>query len=216
MDVPALQALSHNRRADVRAAVCAVETAMLPVPWAHYRALAETPLRIVVEQVLAASGRTLLTVGGGYLSGYTDEIRQRLAHEGIGVLPRDDRAVLTLILLFSVAIPRASGATQPDQLWTQGTPVPRDQLKGCQVSDTVLTSALQRLTDADLVRRTRTGYVLGHQFLRLTPAVGAELFEQLILLADPDSPLAESIRRRRARPTVPMATAPDHEVHDTP
>ncbi|MFB6931295.1 hypothetical protein [Streptomyces chartreusis] len=189
---------------------------MLPVRPAHYRALAETPLRVVVEQVLAASGRTLLSVGGGYLSGYTDEIRQRLAHEGIGVLPRDDRAVLTLILLFSVAIPRANGTTMPDQLWTQGTPVPRDQLKGCQLSDVVLTSALQRLTDADLVRRTRTGYALGNQFLRLTPAASAELFEQLILLADPDSPLAESIHRRRARAIRPTATAPDHEVDDTP
>ncbi|MFF2023471.1 hypothetical protein ACFVW2_16965 [Streptomyces sp. NPDC058171] len=216
MDVPALHALSHNRRADVRAAVCAVETAMLPVPSTHYRALAETPLRMVVEQVLAASGRTLLAVGGGYLSGYSDEIRHRLTHEGIGVLPREDRAVLTLILLFSVAVPRASGTTLPEQLWTQGEPVPREQLKGCQVSDVVLTGALQRLTDADLVRRTRTGYALGHQFLRLTPALGAELFEQLILLADPDSALAESIRRRRARPTVPTAPAPDHEVHDTP
>ncbi|MEJ8673051.1 hypothetical protein WKI71_45575 [Streptomyces sp. MS1.AVA.1] len=215
MDIPALQALSHNRRADVRAAVCAVETAMLPVPSARYRALAETPLRIVVEQVLAASGRTLLAVGGGYLTGYSDEIRHRLAHEGIGVLPRDDRAVLTLILLFSVAVPRASGTALPEQLWTQGDPVPREQLKDCQVSDVALTGALQRLTDADLVRRTRTGYVLGHQFLRLTPAVGAELFEQLILLADPDSALAESIRRRRARPTVPTP-APDREVHDTP
>ncbi|MET7700301.1 hypothetical protein [Streptomyces sp. NPDC005485] len=216
MDVPALEALSHNRRSDVRAAVCAVETAMLPVRPAHYRALAETPLRVVVEHVLAASGRTLLVVGGGYLSGYTDEIRQRLAHEGIGVLPREDRAVLTLILLFSVAIPRASGTTLPDQLWTRGTPVPRDQLKGCRVSDVVLTSALQRLTDADLVRRTKTGYVLGNQFLRLTPTVGTELFERLILLADPDSPLAESIRRRHAPRAVPTATAPDHEVHDTP
>ncbi|MFE0349463.1 hypothetical protein [Streptomyces griseoluteus] len=216
MDVPALQALSHNRRADVRAAVCAVETAMLPVRPTHYRALAETPLRIVVEQVLAASGRTLLAVGGGYLTGYTDEIRQRLAHEGIGVLPRDDRAVLTLILLFSVAIPRASGITLPERLWTQGTPVPRDQLKDCQVSDAALTGALQRLTDADLVRRTKAGYVLGNQFLRLTPAAGAELFEQLILLADPDGPLAESIRRRRALHAVPPAAAPDHEVPDTP
>ncbi|MFE4334443.1 hypothetical protein ACFRQM_35085 [Streptomyces sp. NPDC056831] len=216
MDVPALEALSYNRRADVRAAVCAVETAALPVRPAHYRALAETPLRVVVEQVLAASGRTLLAVGGGYLSGYTDEIRQRLAHEGIGVLPRDDRAVLTLILLFSVAIPRASGTTLPDQLWTLGTPVPRDQLKDCQVSDVVLTSALQRLTNADLVRRTKAGYVLGNQFLRLTPTAGAELFEQLILLADPDSPLAESLRRRRTLRAVPMATAPDQKVHDTP
>lgn len=217
MEVPALEALSHNRRADVRAAVCAVESAMLPVRPTHFRALAETPLRVVVEQVLAASGRTLLAVGGGYLSGYTDEIRQRLAHEGTGVLPREDRAVLTLIMLFSVAIPRASGTTLPDQLWTQGASVTRDQLKGCRVSDAVLTSALQRLTDADLVRRTKTGYALGNQFLRLTPAVGTELFERLILLADPDSPLAESIRRRHVpRVAVPTAAVPDYEVPDTP
>ena len=216
MDIPALDALSHNRRADVRAAVCAVETAALPVRPAHYRALAETPLRVVVEQVLTASGRTLLAVDGGYLSGYTDEIRQRLVHEGIGVLPRDDRAVLTLILLFSVALPRASGTALPDQLWTRGSPVPRDQLKDCRVPDGVLTSALQRLTDADLVRRTKTGYVLGHQILRLTPTAGTELFEQLILLADPGSPLAESIRRRRTlQPALPTS-APIHEVQDTP
>jgi len=215
MDEPALHALSHNRRADVRAAVCAVETAMRPVRPAHYRALAEIPLRFVVEQVLAASGRTLLAVGGGYLSGYSDDIRQRLAHEGIGVLPREDRAVLALVLLRSVAIPRASGTLLPDQLWTEGTPVPKEDLKRCRLSDVTLTIALQRLTDADLVRRTKTGYVLGNQFLRLTPAAGAELFERLILLADPDSPLAESIRRRTSH-TEPPVTVPEHKVEDAP
>ncbi|MFD7966710.1 hypothetical protein ACFV5J_38600 [Streptomyces zaomyceticus] len=216
MDIPALDALPHNRRADVRAAVCAVETTMLPVRPAHYRALAETPLRVVVEQVLAASGRTLLAVAGGYLSGYDDDIRQRLAHEGIGILPRDDRAVLTLVLLHSVAIPRASGTAVPDQPWTRGTPVPVHELKGCQVPDGVITSALQRLVDADLVRHTKTGYVLGHQFLRLTKSAGSQLFEELILLADPAGPLAESIRRRRAfRPTLP-ATVTDHETQDMP
>jgi hypothetical protein len=216
VDIPSLDALPHNRRADVRAAVCAVETAMLPVRPAHYRALAETPLRVVVEQVLAASGRTLLAVGGGYLSGYDDGIRQRLAHEGIGILPRDDRAVLTLVLLHSVAIPQASGIAVPDQPWTRGTPVPVHELKGCQVPDGVITSALQRLADADLVRHTKTGYILGHQFLRLTKPAGSELFEELILLADPTGPLAESIRRRRAFRPAPPATVPDRETQDTP
>ncbi|MCX4755112.1 hypothetical protein [Kitasatospora purpeofusca] len=216
MDVPSLDALPHNRRADVRAAVCAVETARLPVRPAHYRALAETALRVVVEQVLAASGRTLLAVGGGYLSGYDDDIRQRLVHEGIGILPRDDRAVLTLVLLHSVAIPQAAGTTLPDQPWTRGTPVPVQELKDSRVPDGVVTSALQRLADADLVRHTKAGYVLGHQFLRLTKPAGSELFEELILLADPAGPLAESIRRRRApRPASP-ATAPDRETRETP
>lgn len=189
---------------------------MLPVRPAHYRALAETPLRVVVEQVLAASGRTLLAVAGGYLSGYDDDIRQRLVHEGIGILPRDDRAVLTLVLLHSVAIPQASGTTVPDQPWTRGTPVPVHELKGCQVPDGVITSALQRLVDADLVRPTKTGYVLGHQFLRLTKPAGSQLFEELILLADPTGPLAESIRRRRAFRPAPPATVTDRETQDTP
>ncbi len=216
MDIPALDSLPHGRRADVRAAVSAVETARLPVRPAYYRALAETALRVVVEQVLAASGRTLLAVGGGYLSGYDDDIRQRLAHEGIGILPRDDRAVLTLVLLHSVAIPQAAGVTLPDQPWTLGTPVPVQELKGYRVPDGVVTSALQRLVDADLVRHTRTGYVLGHQFLRLTKSAGSELFEELILLADPAGPLAESIRRRRAfRPASPTVV-PDRQRQDTP
>ncbi|WP_051817359.1 hypothetical protein [Kitasatospora sp. NRRL B-11411] len=216
MDIPALDSLPHGRRADVRAAVCAVETARLPVRPAHYRALAETALRVVVEQVLAASGRTLLAVAGGYLSGYDDDIRQRLAHEGIGILPRDDRAVLTLVLLHSIAIPQASGTTLPDQLWTHGTPVPVQELKGGRVPDGVVASALQRLADADLVRHTKTGYLLGYQFLRLTKSASSELFEELILLADPAGPLAESIRRRRAFRSAPQTVAPGRETQETP
>lgn len=81
MELTLLQALPEQRRAEVRAAVCAVETARLPVPAAYFRALAEVPLRRVVEEVLAASGRELLAVGEGFLSGYDDAVRKRLAAE---------------------------------------------------------------------------------------------------------------------------------------
>jgi hypothetical protein len=197
-----LQALSEHRRADVRAAVCAVETARLPVPAGRFRALAETALRMVVEEVLAASGRALLAVGGGYLSGYEDTVRQRLAVEGIGVLPREDRAVLTLVMLLSVAVPRSEGRVLPQTLWTQGIPVSREHLKQSSVADGVVDAALSRLMGADLVRRSAgSGVVLGPQFLRLTPPVQTALFEQLVLLAEPTGALAESIRRRRAQTT---------------
>ncbi|WP_406349752.1 hypothetical protein [Streptomyces sp. NBC_00658] len=44
VEVVLLQALSEQRRAEVRAAVCAVETArLLPVPAVRFRALAEVP-----------------------------------------------------------------------------------------------------------------------------------------------------------------------------
>ncbi|MEV5124669.1 hypothetical protein AB0K49_18040 [Streptomyces decoyicus] len=108
-----------------------------------------------------------------------------------------DRAVLTLVVVFSVVIPRASGAVSPETLWTQGEPVLKEQLRNAAVSDGALDAALRRLTDADLVRYARPGLLLGHQFLRLTPQVETRLFEELVLLADPHGALAESIRRRR-------------------
>ncbi|WP_328688095.1 hypothetical protein OHA74_53230 [Streptomyces phaeochromogenes] len=202
MELTLLQALPEQRRAEVRAAVCAVETARLPVPAAYFRALAEVPLRRVVEEVLAASGRELLAVGEGFLSGYDDAVRKRLAAEGIGILPREDRAVLALVLLFSVAVPRARGSVLPQTLWTQGVPVSRERLKESAVSDGVVDAALRRLAAADLVRFTAAGIVLGSQLLRLTPAAQTALFEQLVLLAEPAGALAGSILRLRARNTL--------------
>jgi hypothetical protein len=204
VEVLYLEALSEQRRAEVRAAVCAVETALRPVPAARFRALAEVPLRRVVEEVLAASGRALLGVGDGFVSGYDDTVRARLADEGVGVLPVEDRAVLTLVLLFSVAVPRAGGSVLPQALWTQGVPVSRERLKESAVPDGVVDAALSRLATADLVRSTGSrstgsGFVLGSQLLRLTPAAQADLFEQLVLLAEPRGVMAESIWRRRAR-----------------
>jgi hypothetical protein len=125
----ALEMLAPARRADVLAAVCALEYASAPVPLASFRALAEPALREAVEEVLAAAGRVLLTVGTGFLSGYDDRIAARLAEEGAGVLRLDDRAVLTLVLLFCVAIPRAEGRIPHEGSWTQAQPVPRTRLE---------------------------------------------------------------------------------------
>jgi hypothetical protein len=194
----ALRMLAPARQADVIAAVCAVEHASAPVPLASFRALAEPALREVVAEVLAAAGRVLLTSGSGFLSGYDDRIADQLAEEGTGVLRADDRAVLTLVVLFSIAIPQAEGRISREGSWTRAQPVPRTRLENeTKIHKSVIGPALTRLQDAGIVRYTNDGIAPGPQFDRLTPAMSASLFEELVLLAEPEGALAESIRRRR-------------------
>ena len=150
-----LNALPQQRQADVLAALCVLETDSRPVPANFYRALAEPALREVVRGILATAGRVLVETGTGYASGYDDGIADRLAEEGIGVLPPDDRAVLTLVLLFSVAIPRAEGKLAPEAPWTRGQPVPRERLYGTKVPKGVVKAGLQR----------------GHEFVRPLPTL---------------------------------------------
>lgn len=192
-----LDGLPAPRRADVMAAVSAVETAEQPVPGNAFRALAEAPMRHVVEQVLAVSGRVLLRSGSGYLSGYDDAIVARFIEEGIGVLPREDRAVLTLVVLFAVAIPRAERTIPTEAPWSRGEPVLRERLKDSRLPDNVIDGALRRLRDARIISSGPRGISPGPQFDRLTAAVSARIFEELVLLAEPSGSLAERIRRRR-------------------
>jgi len=192
-----LEMLPSARRADVLAAVCALEYASGPVPLTSFRALAEPALREVVQELLAAAGRVLVPAGAGFASGYDDQVAARLAEEGAGVLRREDRAVLTLVLLLSVAIPRAEGKIPPEASWTHARPVPRERLADTRLHLTVIGAALTRLQDAGIVRYTNGGLVPGPQFDRLTPAMSARLFEDFVLLAEPEGVLAESIHRRR-------------------
>jgi hypothetical protein len=192
-----LDKLPYARQTDVLTAVCALESASRPLPTSSYRALAESTLREVVGEMLAAAGRVLVQAGAGYTSGYSDHIAERLAAEGIGILQPDDRAVLTLVLLFSVAIPRAEGKVPAEASWTHARPVPRERLYSTHVKNSVIDSAVQRLRDAAIVRAVKDGLVPGPQFDRFTPAMSAALFEELVLLAEPHGPLADSIQRRR-------------------
>lgn len=193
----ALTALPPARQADVLSVVCALETATGPLPATAYRALAEADLREVVTRLLAAAGRVLIPIGTRYTSGYDDQISDRLAAEGVGVLLPGDRAVLTLVLLFSVAIPRAEGKAAPEASWTGGRPVSRERLRGTKVPNPVIKAAIQRLLDAGIIREVGPGLVPGPQFDRLTQAMSAALFEELVLLAEPEGILADAIRRRR-------------------
>jgi hypothetical protein len=210
-----LDALPQQRQADVLAALCALETDDRPLPTASYRALAEPALREVVREMLAAAGRVLVETGTGYTSGYDDGIADRLAEKGIGILPPDDRAVLTLVLLFSVAIPRAEGKLAPEAPWTLGRPVPRERLYGTKLPKGVVKAALQRLQDAGITHNIGDSVRPGRQFGRLTPAMSTTIFEELLLLADPQGPLADAIRRRRASsvPASVESPVPEEKRH---
>lgn len=194
-----LDSLPMSRRNDVLVAVAAVETARLPVPAQEFRALMEPALRHVVEQVLAEAGRVLIKSGPGYLTGYAEDVREQLVALGIGVLPPDVRAVLTMVLLFSVAIPRAEGRLASHAPWTSGVPVPVELLKSGRIERRgTVDDALKELRIRDLVQPKHGGVVPGPQFLRLTSQVCTALFEDLVLLAEPHGDLALAIRRRRA------------------
>ncbi|WP_033440907.1 hypothetical protein [Saccharothrix sp. NRRL B-16314] len=194
-----LSTLTTQRRAEVLAALAAVETSLLPVPQSAFRALLEPASRQVVERLLTEAGRVLIRVGNGYLSAYDDTIAAQLARLGIGVLPRDERAILAMVLLLSVALPRAQGLVPKESPWENGHPVPRDLLvREGRLKYGTADSALRQLTKAELVRSVTGGIVPGRQFLRLTPAATDTLFDELILLAEPQGDLALSIRRLRA------------------
>lgn len=193
-----LAELPPARQADVLTALAAVETADRAVAPTGFRALLDPALRATLERCLAEQGRVLLRVEEGFLSGYDDRIGARLAVEGVGVLRPDDRAVLTLVLLHGVAIPRALGRLR-SPAWSNAEPVTKVQLNRSQVPDSRISASVQRLRDAGILRYGAKHRILpGPQFARLTPAVSAALWENLILLAQPHGVMAEVIRRRRA------------------
>lgn len=197
--VASFEALSAARQAQVGAAVIALERAERPLPPTSLPALAEASLRQVVEEVLAAAGRVLVSSTDGFISGYDDGIAERLAQEGFGLLEPIDRAILAFVLLLSVAAPRAAGELPPEASWTTGQPVPRSRFKGSALQGVDTESAIRRLRDAGLLRTVPgKGFVLGYQFHRLTKNASTHLFEELVLLVEPSGSLAESIKRRRA------------------
>jgi len=193
----ALSDLPAGRQVDVLAALAAVETADQPVLPEAFRGLLDPALRATLDRCLRLQGRVLLRVGDGFLSGYDDGIGRQLAAEGTGVLPPDDRAVLALVLLHCVAIPRAAGRLRNDS-WLDAEPVRKQDLVRSQVPESRVRGAVQRLRNAGILRYgARRSILPGPQFARLAPRVSAQLWENLILLAQPDGVMGDVIRRRR-------------------
>ncbi|TQS40913.1 hypothetical protein [Cryptosporangium phraense] len=198
-----LGALSERQRDEVVAAWAAVEYGREPVDEVGFAALRDPALRETLRAVLRRTGRDLVRIAGRrWTSGYDDDVRAELVARGWGLLPEYDRAVLTTILVHSVAIPRSDGHLTDDS-WASAVPTTVAELRShTQLARGKLNDALQRLRSADLIRAARTSsegasYVPGPQFHRLTPAARRLLQEELVLAAGPGSPLAAAIRHSR-------------------
>jgi hypothetical protein len=201
----ALDRLPPTAREQVTDALTALETSDTPLAADAYPALYDPALRAHVTRELDAVGRVLLERDGTYLSGYADDVADELASAGIGQLDETDRAVLTLVLLHAVAIPRARGQTDGDS-WLDAIEFDPDRLSqqwsNPHLTKKAIRTSLRNLRDAGVLRRGhRSAVVPGPQFQRLTDARNELLWSNLVLLAAPDSLLAAAIRRRTATAT---------------
>lgn len=207
---PILAELSEQHRDEVLAAFAAVEHSAHPVPEVQLLALRDATLRRDLQRLLHQVGRTLIAVDRTrWTSGYRDDIAAELTASGWHGLPVTDRAVLVLVLIHSVAIPRSQGILSGDS-WTSAQPTPVEELlRYAQPGKGDVRAALQRLRAAGLVQlaptRGRgsvggTAYLPGPQLHRLTPLARRALQHELILAAAPHSPLAAAIRARRTHP----------------
>jgi hypothetical protein len=192
---------------DIMSATRALDEAQLPLARATFRALGDATLRAGVKELLRAEGRTLIETPSGFTSGYDNDVRRALTADGIGVLSAEERAVLTLVLLHCVAIPRADGRIPPERAddWTHAVPVHPETLRNSRhLTDSSIADATRRLRDADILAYGAQRLIKpGPQFHRLTPEVIADLYDDLVLLAEPNGMLAESIQRRRTREGTP-------------
>ncbi|WP_240196879.1 hypothetical protein [Nonomuraea lactucae] len=218
-----LSGYDERRRAELVAAFMAVEHAAEPVQEARYTALRDPALRHTLGEMLGRRGRTLIQHRERWISGYDDQsaaLATRLGDGRVGTavptgpdgdtpqapaaaLGEAERAVLVLVLVHSVAIPRAEGVL-PEDTWLSPHPTPVDELRRhTQVPIGELESALRVLRHAGLLTQVKAGeeaggYVPGPQFHRLTPAARRRLQEELILAAGPHTPLAAAVRARRS------------------
>jgi hypothetical protein len=198
---PLLQDLTGRSRDEVLAAFSAVQYAAHPVPEVQLAGLRDVTLRRQVQKMLKLIGRTLVQVDGTHwTAGYADDVAETLAAQGWQPLSVVDRAVLVLVLVHSVAIPRSEGVLTGDS-WKSARPTTVDELRTAKISSEDRRLALQRLRAAGLIQLSGDhsggpSYVPGPQLQRLTPAARRRLQDQLILAAAPASPIAAAIRAR--------------------
>ncbi len=112
---------------------------------------------------------------------YRDDVADALVELDIGVLAPEDRAVLVLILLRTVAIPRARGSRIGETWGTtdgaKGTSVDELALNRT-ISKTQIKESVRNLSTHGLVDRHRGLLFPGPALLRLTPARSTRLWEK--------------------------------------
>ncbi|WP_433239889.1 hypothetical protein ACQPYK_33490 [Streptosporangium sp. CA-135522] len=198
VDEDLLGSFDERRRAEIVAAFMAVEHAAEPVHEARFTALRDPVLRRALAEMLQRRGRVLLQDREAWTSGYAPEV----AAQAGTTVGESERAVLTLVLIHSVAIPRADGLLAADS-WLSPFPAQPEELRRhTRLPIGELEAALRTLRHAGLVAQVKAGeeaggYVPGPQFHRLTPQARRRLQEELILAAGPHTPLAAAVRANR-------------------
>ena len=203
-----LGSLTDRQREQVEAAYALLEHGREPVHRQELPALQDPTARDRLEELLRRTGRVLVPVDGvRFTSGYDDAVAEQLTTAGWQPLSPIERAVLVLVLVYSIAIPRSEERLAADA-WTSPYPTSEtDVLRASKLPAVAAKAALSRLVAAGLLGRIRDragvegGYVPGPQLMRLTPAARERLQDQLILAAAPSHPLAAVIRERRNRTT---------------
>lgn len=193
--------VAEQRDVPVSATVTALEIAREPVADNDLPGLRNPVHRRQVEQALAGCGRVLVqTPRGQWTTGYADGVRTVLVEQGIGTLRRVERAVLALVLLHTVAIPRAQGKYEGNDWASSDHPVTFETLLINRKTLTVqFRSAIRGLRAAGYLESDPNGgYVPGPALARLSDSAREALWEDLVLLARPNGYLAERIRVRRA------------------
>ncbi len=209
----------HNfNETAVSSVVAALECAQGPVARADLPMLADPAIRAAVTAALSAGGRALVdVVGGGWTTGYSDAVASALADNRWGTLTTHERAVLALVLLRTVAIPRARGAHEDDRWTTSAHTTSLDELaKNRQISKAIISDALRGLRNKGFVALASTGgYIPGPALGRITPRLRTMLWEDLVLLGRPNGCMATRIRQQRERIATsgsgPAAGQPNEE-----
>ncbi|WP_406313552.1 hypothetical protein OHA77_34780 [Streptosporangium sp. NBC_01639] len=198
VDEDLLGPFDERRRAEIVAAFMAVEHAAEPVHEARFAALRDPVLRRTLTEMLQRRGRVPVQDRETWTSGYAPET----AAETGTTLGEAERAVLVLVLIHSVAIPRAEGLLPADS-WLSPFPAQVEELRRhTRLPIGELEAALRTLRHAGLVTQVKAGeesggYTPGPQFHRLTPQARRRLQEELILAAGPHTPLAAAVRANR-------------------
>ncbi|MFJ2030024.1 hypothetical protein [Streptosporangium sp. NPDC087985] len=198
VDEDLLGLFDERRRAEIVAAFMAVEHAAEPVHEARFSALRDPVLRRTLAEMLQRRGRVLIQDREAWTSGYAPEV----AAETGTTTGEAERAVLVLVLIHSVAIPRADGLLPADS-WLSPFPAQLEELRRhTRLPIGELETALRTLRHAGLVTQVKAGeesggYTPGPQFHRLTPQARRHLQEELILAAGPHTPLAAAVRAKR-------------------
>ncbi|MFI9262231.1 hypothetical protein ACIGT4_31705 [Streptomyces sioyaensis] len=194
----------------IRSVIATLETARVPLPRASLPMLADPALRARVEAALGRCGRQLLqTEEGNWVTGFLDPVTDALVAEGVGTLGEVERAVLALVLLHTVALPRAKGRHRHSRWTGESHTVTLAVLaSNRKITKTAISTALRRLKGAGLVAEKTAGrYLPGPALDRLTAERSNLLWEDLVLVGRPDGHLAAAIRRRRQQDAHPAREA---------